>query len=93
MQLYFLEADMAQKSLKELEDHVANLRAKLADAEAELKARKEAKLAKAAGLLAKKDPAFAKALADLMGEASQNAPTPLASDAAKPGAPKPPAKP
>lgn len=68
MHLYFLEAKMAQKSLKQLEDHVANLRAKLAEAEAELKTRKEAKLAKAAGMLAKTDPAFAKALADLMGD-------------------------
>lgn len=84
---------MAQKSLKELEDHVANLRAKLADSEAELKARKEAKLAKAAGQLAKKDPAFAKALADLMGDTPQNPATPVASSSAKPEAPKPPAKP
>ena len=83
---------MAQKSLKELEDHVANLRAKLADSEAELKARKEAKLAKAAGQLAKKDPAFAKALADLMGETAPNPATPVASSPAKPEAPKPPAK-
>lgn len=83
---------MAQKSLKELEDHVANLRAKLADSEAELKARKEAKLAKAAGQLAKKDPAFAKALADLMGETAPNLATPVASSPVKSEAPKQPAK-
>lgn len=78
--------------MKELEEHVANLRGKLEAAEAELKARKEAKIARAAGMLAKKDPAFAKALAEIMGEAPQNSPTTSAQVPAKPGAAKTPSK-
>lgn len=93
MQLYFLEAKMAQKSLRELEEHVASLRAKLADAETELKTRREAKLAKAAGQLAKKDPAFAKALAEIMGDAPQKEGSISASQPSTPVAPKSPAKP
>lgn len=83
---------MAQKSMKELEEHVANLRGKLEAAEAELKARKEARIAKAAGQLAKKDPAFAKALAEIMGEAPPKTEVISASQPAKPGAPKTPSK-
>lgn len=83
---------MAQKSMKELEEHVANLRGKLEVAEEELKSRKEAKLARAAGMLAKRDPAFAKALAEIMGDAPQNEPTILAPETAKLGAEKSPSK-